>query len=123
MVAAMAAVGVKDPSAITAVLLYRIISLKGAVSLWAVMYSYIRASAKYFRRRPVASCPKDSSMAIGQEILTACPPPSRASPIICSHWTGSAEVTVRQLGSLPRAIGVGASPCPLWILSRNSRIR
>ena len=42
MVAAMAAVGVKDPSAITAVLVYRVISLKGAVSLWAVIYSYIK---------------------------------------------------------------------------------
>jgi uncharacterized membrane protein YbhN (UPF0104 family) len=41
MVAALAAVGVKDSSLITAVLLYRIISLKGAVSLWAVMYSVI----------------------------------------------------------------------------------
>jgi class 3 adenylate cyclase len=37
MVAALAAVGVKDSSLITAVLLYRIISLKGAVSLWAVV--------------------------------------------------------------------------------------
>ena len=40
MVAAMAAVGARGPWAITAVLLYRIISLKGAVSLWAVVYSY-----------------------------------------------------------------------------------
>jgi putative heme transporter len=40
MVAALAAVGVKGPSAITAVLVYRVISLKGAVSLWAVVYDY-----------------------------------------------------------------------------------
>lgn len=39
LVAAMAAVGVKDPSVVTAILVYRIISLKGAVSLWAVVYS------------------------------------------------------------------------------------
>jgi uncharacterized protein (TIRG00374 family) len=39
MVASMAAVGVRDSSVITAVLVYRIISLKGAVSLWAVVYS------------------------------------------------------------------------------------
>jgi uncharacterized membrane protein YbhN (UPF0104 family) len=38
MVAALAAVGVKGPHAITAVLVYRVISLKGAVSLWAVLY-------------------------------------------------------------------------------------
>lgn len=40
MVASLAAVGVRGPSAITAILVYRVISLKGAVSLWAVLYGY-----------------------------------------------------------------------------------
>jgi putative heme transporter len=40
MVAALSAVGVKGPVAITAVLVYRVIALKGAVSLWAVLYSW-----------------------------------------------------------------------------------
>jgi putative heme transporter len=43
MVAAMAAVGVRDSSAVTAVLVYRIISLKGAASLWAVIYGHVHA--------------------------------------------------------------------------------
>jgi putative heme transporter len=42
MVAALSAVGAKGPSAITAVLVYRVIALKGAVSLWAVLYSWLR---------------------------------------------------------------------------------
>ena len=42
MVAGMAAVGVRGPAAITTILVYRIISLKGAVSLWAVLYGYIQ---------------------------------------------------------------------------------
>jgi putative heme transporter len=46
MVAAMAAVGVKGAHAITAVLVYRIISLKGAGGVWAVAYEYLN------RRRP-----------------------------------------------------------------------
>ncbi len=45
MVAALAAVGVRDSSAVTAVLVYRIISLKGAASLWAVIYNHARVRA------------------------------------------------------------------------------
>lgn len=42
MVASLAAVGVRGPSAITTILVYRIITLKGAVSVWALLYGYIQ---------------------------------------------------------------------------------
>ena len=44
MVAGLDAVGFKGPSAITAVLVYRVIALEGAVSLWAVLYSWLRGA-------------------------------------------------------------------------------
>ena len=41
MVAALTAVGVNGSHAITAVLVYRAISLKGAVTIWALLYRYV----------------------------------------------------------------------------------
>ena len=46
MVAALAAAGVHGSHAITAILVYRVISLKGAVTIWALLYRYV-----YQRRR------------------------------------------------------------------------
>ena len=40
MVAALAAAGVRGSHAVTAVLVYRAISLKGAVTIWALLYRY-----------------------------------------------------------------------------------
>ena len=50
MIATMAGVRVKGSDAITAVLVYRIISLKGAVSLWAVVYGTIKRHRRSLRR-------------------------------------------------------------------------
>jgi putative heme transporter len=58
MVAALSAVGAKGPSAITAVLVYRVIALKGAVSLWAIIYSWLR------RPRPAAGPAESTPPAI-----------------------------------------------------------
>jgi putative heme transporter len=55
IVAAMAAVGIKGAPAITAVLVYRIISLKGAGSLCAVGYEYVDGRRR--RRRRTADTP------------------------------------------------------------------
>jgi putative heme transporter len=41
LVAAFAAAGIRGPSAIAAVLIYRIISLKGAVSIWVFVYQWL----------------------------------------------------------------------------------
>jgi putative heme transporter len=41
MVAALTAAGVNGPHAITAILVYRAISLKGAVTIWALLYRYL----------------------------------------------------------------------------------
>jgi hypothetical protein len=46
MVAALAAAGVKGSHAVTAILVYRAISLKGAVTIWALLYRHV-----YQRRR------------------------------------------------------------------------
>ncbi len=46
MVAALAAAGVKGSHAVTAILVYRAISLKGAVTIWALLYRH-----DYQRRR------------------------------------------------------------------------
>lgn len=46
MVAALAAAGVRGSHAVTAVLVYRAISLKGAVTIWALLYRYV-----YHRKR------------------------------------------------------------------------
>jgi putative heme transporter len=54
MVAAMAGVGVRGPEAITAVLVYRVITLKGAGSLWALTYATIhRHRQRLAGARPV----------------------------------------------------------------------
>ncbi len=42
MMAALIAAGVNGPHAVTAVLVYRAISLKRAVSTWALLYRYVR---------------------------------------------------------------------------------
>jgi putative heme transporter len=42
MVAALAAAGVKGSHAVTAILVYRAISLKGAVTIWALLYRYVQ---------------------------------------------------------------------------------
>jgi putative heme transporter len=41
MVAVLAAAGIKGSLAVTAVLVYRVISLKGAVTIWALFYRYV----------------------------------------------------------------------------------
>jgi putative heme transporter len=46
MVAAMAAAKIGGSSAVTAVLLYRLISLKGAASLWAVVYDHVHTGRR-----------------------------------------------------------------------------
>jgi uncharacterized membrane protein YbhN (UPF0104 family) len=42
LVAAFAAAGIRGPSAIAAVLIYRIISLKAAVSIWVLVHQWLR---------------------------------------------------------------------------------
>jgi len=49
MVAALAASGVKGSHAITGVLVYRVISLKGGGTIWGLLYLYARRR----RRRAV----------------------------------------------------------------------
>ncbi|MGD0378318.1 MAG: hypothetical protein ABSB01_27585 [Streptosporangiaceae bacterium] len=41
MVAALTLTGVNGPHAVTAILVYRAISLKGAVTIWALLYRHV----------------------------------------------------------------------------------
>ena len=51
MVAALAAAGVKGSHAVTAILVYRVISLKGTATLWALLYHYVHQRRRRTRAR------------------------------------------------------------------------
>jgi len=55
MVAALTAAGVKGSHAVTAILVYRVITLKGTATIWALLYRYVY---QHRRRVPEAEPPQ-----------------------------------------------------------------